>query len=299
MKIFTKNKLFNSLLSVLLMALMIMPTNAFASTNLDSQADSTTKELINTFPNFKESLDKNTNGKLVSSNEIYYKYTPKTTNNTKKYYTNQADAEKDFYISEYTKEQYETEIALTKLIPETSLTNYIGDQEGTDCSWLRISLQIYESQYVDEFMAYSFSSWLKVPFITFTDAIGISMSNGLIVTDDTDRTSTRYAEYNYQDGINPEGTYTTLPVEINDTYANGVMAKPNLRLGHLSSFNNMMISTGVRFSGTGTSEGFVFGNYLHTEVGIGALNMDAAGLPSLSLSLSYDEHHVSVPIGLR
>ena len=291
MKKFTIKKLFKPLLSGLLVALMIVPINVFAATSLVEQAinEPATKELISIFPNFQKSLYEHTNGKLVSANEVYYKYTPKATANIKKVYTNESDIKKDFEIQEYTKQQYE------KQILNPILKSSIGGQEEVPCSWLSVNLQVYNSKYSNEYLAYGFYSWKTQPFFQFTDAIGISLTSGLIVTDDTNKDSTRHAEYNYET-LKQEDTNITLPVEIQDGAANGVMARVPLGNGAWSSYNNMMISTGVRYSGSGTNAGWISANYLHKEIGIGAINMDAAGVPSVSAGTASSSHHALVPV---
>jgi hypothetical protein len=316
MKNFKMNIVLKPLLSMALIVQMVLPTNAFASTITKEQVitnptsitvkghaitDPTTLELIKTFPSFKTSLDADTNGELVSSRETYIKYTPKSNVDIKKIYNNSTDVAKDFEITEYTKQQYETEEAQSSLNSSIGLFSTIGDQTETPCSWLAVNFQVYNGSTAGTFMAYNFSSWKAKPNFRFEDGIGISCGTGITVVQDN---ATRHASYNHN--VFPNKDYTqTLQVTINagqgvSNVGNGVLATFNLgdnnTLTSYPTYDNIMISSGFQFTGSGTSNGWLSANYLHKQIGIGSINMDAAGVPSVSFSISHDEHQALIYI---
>lgn len=289
MKDFTKKRLFKSLLSVLMVGLIVVPTNVFATTTLSGQAKidptTTTTKLISIFPSFRKSLDKYTTGKLVSSKEMYIKYTPKSTASTQKIYTSKDDIKNNFEIKAYTPQQYTDETSKTFLTASS-----IGGQQGAPCSWLKTTLQVYNRTTAGTYMAYNFSSWLKTPYLHLTDAIGLSFGNGLVASGDA---ASRHAEYNYNNVSNQATTFSP-GVQINSSSGNGVMAAFSLYryAPHGKEFNDAMISTGVQFSGNGTDSGWISANYSHAQLAIGSVGFTGAGLPSMGIGA--DIHQVSV-----
>lgn len=311
MKIFKKSKLFKICLSLFLFGIISIPTNVFADTNssksiiVNGQAitDPTTQELIKKFPYFKKSLEKYTNGKLAYSNEVYFKYTPKENANVKKSYNSESEVEKDFNVQKYTKQQYENE-KKSELLTNSIQPFSIGGQQGGTSSWLRMTLQVYYRNSHSDYMAYNFSSWLTPPVLQYKDAIGISLSSGLIASSDA---GSRHAEYQHNDpyvtSSNDEGVYQNLPVTISSE-GNGVMATFDLaskaRSGPLkggsasTEYNDVMIQTGVIYNNPSVDKGWITGNYLHAEISVGSIGMDVHGVPSISWSLINDSVQGSV-----
>lgn len=279
-----------SLLALSLSALitvLTLPINTLALTKDKTiTPNPTTIELMNNFPQFKESLNSNTTGILVSNTESYIKYTLKENSTPQNEYKNYSEIKNDFYIEQYTKENYLKELN-TK---PKRLRRSIGDQEGPSCNWLKITLQVYNSSNANEdYMVYNFSSWLTKPAFRFTDGIGISVSNGMLISPNR---HTRSAVYNYD--VFGEPKSTSLGVEINEN-GNGVLAKFDLcPSGYQDSnkHNDAMIQTGVCFSSS--NKGRISGHYIHKQLVFGSIGMDGKGIPSLSVSLGQDSHSQSI-----
>ncbi|MCD2348986.1 hypothetical protein [Clostridium guangxiense] len=304
MKKLNINKKIKIVISTFLIALIIIPVNAFAATNKDGQVvirgnvitDPTTLSMIKKFPEVKEDLEENTTGKLVSSTETYFKYTPKSNVKTKKFYASAAEAQKDYIVTKYTKQQYEDEMKLGAM-------DYIGGQVDGNCSWMRMSLEVYTGAHEGtsaDYMAYNYCSWLTKPIFAGTDAIGISTSDGLIISNSGKRMA-RY-EYAYDTaGIDygSESGYVEPSVQI-DNEGNGVMATFNVKTYGASyltgDVNDCMISTGVSYNNSNVNKGWITGNYLHEQVSFGGISMDIHGIPSVSWNLSkdVDQGHVYV-----
>lgn len=244
------------------------------------------------FPSFKDSLDKYTTRKIAARKETYVKYTPKT-DNIKQEYKNVDELKEDFDIKEYTKDEYEQE---KKNEGHSRRKRSIGNMETTPCSCLKLDLQVYYGNTPYTYMAYNYCFWKTIPSFRFEDAIGISLSNGLIASKDE---NTRHAVYEYAERTDPDGVqYKTSPVEVNSG-GNGVMAKFKLHSQkYLNSgdFHNIMIQTGVTFNGSGTSEGWITGNYSHKQLAIGSIGMDVSGTPSVSINAVTDSHQGSISV---
>lgn len=260
---------------------------ATAQTTKKVTVDPIAKEYISKFPEFEKSLDKYTNGKLAYSQDVYLKVTPKSTYDPKKNYNNATDIKKDFESKTYTKEEYENE--MLKERQNTVSASGIGPQEGGTSSWLNISLQVYYgTTLANYYMAYNFGTWLTKPYFTYTDAMGISLSSELVASGDS---TTRTAVYNYKD-VFSNSIYETRPVQINST-GNGVMAQFQLYSfsttnRYVSPYNNTMISTGVKYSNTGSRCGWITANYLHKELSFGSISMNINGVPSVSYTVAND-----------
>lgn len=282
-------KVFKSCVLLILFVCFCIPTNVMASNvkynNLT--LNSTSKEFINIFPQFKESLKKHTSGVMISNQEVYLKIQPKENAKIKDTYPNKSSLEKDFYITEHTKSEYLTENNKPHRVKRS-----ISDQEGPSCSWLKLSLQVYEGNGSSDFMVYNFCSWLTRPFFKFTDAIGISVSDDLIISGDK---SSRHGVYEY---TSLGAKHKQLEIEINQT-GSGILGKfdleaPTSRLEQTAPYDNIMIQTGVSFNKTYAKSGRIYGHYVHKEVGFGGIGMDATGNPTVSVSASYDKHSQSV-----
>ncbi len=287
-------KLFSILSLCLVTSLASNGSIVLANTNNEKNYDRQTKELIEKFPSFKESLEKYTTGELVSSEEVYIRYTPKTEELKKEYKTTE-EVNKDFIVEEFTREEYEIESKKEEL---KEVIRGIGSQETTPSSWIRVDLQVYygDPSIQSDYMAYNFSSWLKDPYLRLTDAIGISLSNGLIISGNA---STRAAEYHYYDPYYPGGDRVErLVVKANNEGKNGVLATFNLDNGNPSStlYHNAMIQTGVNFVGSGYNQGWINGHYVHKELGFGDISIGTDGRPSISAGTKYDQHQSSIHV---
>lgn len=265
-----------------------------ANTNPKEKYTKQTKELIEKFPEFKESLEEDTTGELVSSEEKYIRYTPKT-DNLKREYKSVEEVQKDFIIEEFTREEYEIESQKEEL--RKSIRG-IGSQETSQTSWIRVDLQVYygDSSSQSDYMAYNFSSWLKDPYIKLTDGVGISFSNGLIASSNA---NTRKGSYHYYDPYYPGGDrVVNLSVQLNKDGHNGVLSTFNLDNGNSSpiEYHNAMVQTGVNYIGNGVNQGWINGHYIHKEVALGDISMGPDGVPSLSFGGTYDRHQSSIHV---
>ena len=288
MEIFTKNKVFKLFISALLITLITVPTNIFASTNSNVQAivDPTTAKFISIFPSFKASLDKYTDGNLITQSEIYYKYTPKSTASTEKIYNNEADINKDFEIKKYTKQQYANERLGIG-------TNIIGGQEGGNSSWLLILLDVYNSSGLSNYMVYNFGSWITQPIYHMSDAIGISVGDTMMVSSDS---GTRFSSYNHTN-MWDEDINETASVQIS-AGGKGVMSVFTLSPAGpgINEYHNFMVSTGVKYNNALEYNGWITGNYLHTQASIGSISMSVKGVPGVSASIDNDLLQGSRPV---
>jgi hypothetical protein len=261
----------------------IVSTPALASTMAFSES---TEELFLKFPSYKETLEKQTTGKLIDAQEIYFKLTPKENVTIKSTY-NTKNLESDFIIEEYSREEF------NKISKEKG----IGGQEGGSSNWLRMDLQVYQSSGQSDYMAYNFCSWKTKPIFRFQDAIGISVSDGLIISGDS---SSRFAEYRFQNPYSPVGGCTILGTEINP-HGNGIMAKTYLQPGNaleafpgLNEYHDMGIGTGVVYNNNNIRNGRIAGNYLHKQLAVGGIGMDINGVPNLSIAGSSDSVSASI-----
>lgn len=314
------------LLTLLLTCGLVLPQGTAIAADRGNaiKLDESTIELIEMFPEYKESLQKDTTGDLVGNSEVYIKMKPKDdlkdeslNNKSSRINENSImttdEITENFEIECYSKEEFDSKYKkYVDKMPKTSTSRSkvedmviqrssggssdggtvgIGPLEVNSCSWLRLDLQVYNGSGSSDYMAYNFCSWLTRPVFRFTDAIGISTTSGLIISSDT---TVRSALYRYPSPFVPTGAGTSLTVT---NQGNGVIAKVPLipisvynTYPNLKEYNNMMIQTGISFSGTSTKQGWIQGNYLHKQVAIGGIGMDVNGVPSLSIGGSTDTH---------
>ena len=64
----------------------------------------------------------------------------------------------------------------------------------------------------------------------------------------------------------------------------------------LKEYHDFMIQTGVSYNGSGINKGWITGTYLHKQIAIGGIGMDANGVPNLSIAGSYDKTKGSIPV---
>lgn len=260
----------------------------FAEQNIGNEA---TQELMKLYPEFKESIIKDTTGELVDSNEVYVKLTEKEDSKHLSTYTLD-ELNDDYEVEYYTREEFEKEY--------NPISTYgIGSLEKDSCSWLRLDLQVYYGSGQSDYMAYNFCSWITSPKIRFTDGIGISVSTGLVVSPDS---NTRHAEYSFANPYEEFGSVQNLEVTVNEG-GNGVLATAGLQpasvmeaFPNLKEYHNFMIQTGVSYNGSGVDKGWITGTYLHKQIAIGGIGMDATGTPNLSVGGSYDMTKGSIAV---
>lgn len=280
------------ILTLILIAFFIRILSIPSHSNLitkKSQNDKSylTEELCQKSPSFKQSLNNNTIGKLVGESEIYVKFTPKKGVKLKKIYNGDTITD-DFEITYSTKGELEKE-----LIESNSESKSTSSSEIITCCWLRLVLQVYTGDYFNcDYMAYNFCSWITKPSFKLEDGIGISVSNGLILSGNP---NTRHAEYTF---VVPDlniKEYRDLPVTIG-LKGNGVLATSNLKSTSLPSHithnpkesHEWMIQTGVSYNSSLINKGRISGHYFHKEIPFNKIYMDSDGIPNVSLSISSD-----------
>lgn len=238
-----------------------------------------THELMDKFPEYKKSVSELENGKLAASNESYIKYTPKK--KTSKSLYRSLDESVEFDTKVYTKEEYLEEIS-HKIIRRD-----VGDYEVNNCSWLKLDLQVHHRGSTNEFMAYSFFEWKTAPIITFEDGHGISTSSNLIIGRRTNSTPI-LGEYRYGYSI---GGYKVkvLQPKYNDRGVVATFDLDNAFPEHLG-----MVMAPIDFISSTVQNGRIFNTYLHKQISIGGIGIDATGLPNLSIGGSTDSHTGSV-----
>lgn len=245
-----------------------------------------TVELIEDFPEFEKSLKKYTTGDLVSETETYIKIEPKENIDLQDSYTLDTITN-DFNLKYYTREEFEIEKKqdIDNTISAYSLSRA---QESTPSSWLSMTVQVYKGTGLSQYMVYNTAEWKSSPFFRFEDGIGIRLSNELTFSSDI---STRTAYY--KAGSVLHSYNKNLLVERGGPNLNTIMAKANLynnNMGYKDETHKFMISSGVNFSSTTGTEGSVMGEYIHKEVSIGSVGINATtGGLSISLSASSDK----------
>lgn len=301
------NKFLKGVLATFVSSMLILPLNALASNqqiptgndfNEEIFASEKTKELTNMFPGFEKHLRENTNGVLAGEQDVYIRYTPKE--NTKvdmknlKTYSNEEEISKDYIVEYFTKQEYEDEIQ--KAYKGIGIQS-IGPVEQQPCSWLNLDVQVYYGNFYNDFLAYNFCSWKTRPIFHFTDGIGISVSEGLIISGDI---NSRYSEYIAHDYGSPVGRVYNASLEINAA-GNGVLAEYPLQLTYISpgvpdpdEYHNFMVATGIEWNGNSIDKGRIYGHYLHKQIAIGGISLDPSGVPSLDIGGSSKSHSGSV-----
>lgn len=281
------NKLLKVVLSTMIVGVFGISNYASAIT-IETEHSESTKELIEMFPNYKKSIEEDTTGVLVGSEETYVKFIVKEDVKVKDSYSLD-NLEDDFDVEYFTREEYKKEMSKSLL----TLDRGIGNQEGGTTNWLRLDLQVYTGNGVSNYMAYNFSSWLTSPIFRFKDAIGISTSNGLVISGDS---NTRRAEYRSTDPSSPIGSVKKLTVSVSD-HGNGVLASSNLGAPFgPAEYHNWMIQTGVSYNNANVKQGWITGHYVHKQIALGSIGMDANGIPNLSVGGSTDTHSGSIYI---
>lgn len=277
------------------------------------EPDAHTKELMELFPEFKESFENDTTGELVERSETYVKITEKSSTNSRNSISTCTldNLDENYNVQYYTKEGYEQEIEKENNNQFTSpFSNYsnirtysIGSQEGGSSSWLVIDLEVYKGSVVStsNFLAYNFCRWLTSPILRLGngEGIGISVSSGMVISSDP---KTRHACYECANPYSPDGSYSDLKVSVN-TGGNGVLAVTSLQPGQvlkafpdLNEYHNFMVSTGVSFNGSAVSKGWITATYAHKQIAIGSIGMNVYGVPSLSIGGSLDTVTASRPV---
>lgn len=253
--------------------------------------NNTTQKLIELYPEFKESIDKDTTGKLVDSSEVYVKLIEhEDSEHLSEYSFDNLDD--DYEVEYYTREELENEYSAIS-------TYRIGNLEKDNCSWLRLDLQVYQGSGQSDYMAYNFCNWITSPKFRFTDGIGISVSTGMVISGDS---STRHATYKSANPYLEFGATEKLAITVNEG-GNGILATAGLKpasvmeaFPNLKEYHSFMIQTGVSYNSSCVNKGWITGSYLHKQISIGGIGMDVTGVPNLSIGGSYDRTKGSIPV---
>lgn len=283
--------------TILLSVLLLVPgITSSAQENSDkNKVNEASQYWVERFPAFKESIEKNTNGKLVGVDEMYIKYTPIEENDNEKaegiFNFAGKVMENEFNSKVYTRDEYLRETSMFK-------PQYIGGFEpngGGDPYWLRLDLQVYEIGN-GKYFAYSFFEWKTRPVFRFTDLQGIYTSSELVIAENTASTPI-VGEYIAID-TNGNQSYELTPYEVSQ-HGNGVLSKIDL-LGDSELFqyqyNMGMLQAPVEFSNSTGTTGRIFTNYVHKQIAIGLPQFDEDGKTGFGLEISTDEHSGSVYI---
>ncbi|MEG1255761.1 hypothetical protein [Clostridium sp.] len=276
---------------ILSFCLMLSGTVVFADepeNNLEK--DNVTNYWAERFPSFKESVDNNSLGKLVGSNEMYVKYTPKDTSDVKSF---NSKSENEFTSELFTKEEYDCEI-----IKENIKTRSIGGFEPNgSCSWLRLDLQVYDTPTYGEYSATSFWEWKTNPQFRLNDLNGIYVSSEMIIGKNTP-TNSMSAEFRYKEQ-NSNVWSISRPGTTLSQFGNGIAVAINLpgdsELFTHNSFRGML-TTPIKFSNNSSNSARVFTSYGHSYISIGSPSFGSDGKPSFGFTNARNEHSGSVLI---
>ena len=285
----------NKIRKIVSLALAVICTSLVGNGEIthakEQYGNDATQELIKLYPEFKESIEKDTTGKLVDSSEVYVKLIEHEDSEQLSRYSLD-NLEDDYEVEYYTREEFEQEYSPIS-------TYAIGDLEKDSCSWLRLDLQVYYGNGISDYMAYNFCSWITSPKFRFTDGIGISVSSGMVISGDV---TSRHATYKCANPYLEFGSTERLAVTINEG-GNGVLATAGLQpfsvmqaFPNLKEYHNFMIQTGVSYNGSGVNKGWITGSYLHKQISIGGIGMDSNGIPNLSIAGSCDRTKGSIAV---
>lgn len=259
-------------------------TKATASElNIDDKGyDEITIEMMQKFPDFKKQLEES-KGKVISSNESYIKFSKKPNVELKSEYTRETIAE-DMEITYHTKDEYLAEQKKAKADPGFW-------QDSTQTSWMRLGTQVIENTYPrSTYMAYNFASWLTSPAFRYKDAIGIAVSDGVIIGD-RGRVAAQYVAGNMQTGYNVN-TVLSVNISKNGALAEGWLNTAPGIIGE-GEYHDYMIQVPIEFINTNNTVGRIFGTYMHKQLSVGGVSIGLDGKPSPSIGSKYDKVEVS------
>lgn len=232
-------------------------------------------EMSSKFPDLRKHLEEYTTGELAGSEETYVKFTKKPNVKLKDEYTMET-LQEDIDISYHTKEEY-----LKEKDARYESTN--------ETSWLRISAQVFKSQFV-QFMAYNFSSWLRSPFFKLKDAIGLTVGEGVIIG--RDNVPGRMAQYAC--GSIKNNYVNNLNLTVN---SKGALAEAYINQsisGWQGEYHDFMMAVNVEFNNSSTTAGRLDATYNHKEIGVGGISLSPTGFPSVSIGSKYSKAEASV-----
>lgn len=286
------------ILSLSLVCSLLIPQIALAQTNESNLKEiNTSQTTIGNTSDYEEIVKTKTTGKLVGKTEKYVKFTyigkiSNENNDLESFsavqnHLSPEEISENLIVEEYTREEYDAEMLKEQLSKRiNSSTKGIGSLEQDPVSWMALNMDVYESSASEtDYQAIAMFNWLKTPFFTFEDAVGIYTSDGLIISKDP---TDRYARYYHDSSGSSQSTVDNLYVE-RSKYSNGVMAKSKLLPSSL--YHNFLISTGIAYNSTDTNKGWIHATYMHKEIGLGDITFDKDGKPSAGPTVKVSEHN--------
>jgi hypothetical protein len=293
-------KLLTGVTSALLMLTIINPGTIVSAKEKEFKFTKKTKNIISKFPMAEEHLRRNTTGKLVGSTDSYYKFVKEKkelNEDTSIMLSKSGDTTIDNsgFIS-VTEEEYNSVDLTGKKINEKndfpSIASYsvIGpDDIQNGDSWMRLTLQVYQGIDSSTFTAYNFWEWKGVPQFTFTDSNFITSDSALIVAKESDVMS-QYLADRYDSISN---TYLSTDVGSSTNYLGKNGAQQSHNLFSSSSYypyNYGFLTSNFEFSNKDNHQvANIYGQYIHKQVGFGAIGMDSLGKPSIAFSVIVDK----------
>lgn len=292
-------KKFTSLIMALFMLIFLIPTNVNAATITDNSKDIKENiDFFNTFPDLKKKLDENGYDELIETQNQYFKVELKDESLKKSAYDTS-----DFNFEPITEEEYNTAKISESLKPSVLSENddFIS-QVGGD-SYLRLTLSIFRNSSAK----YKFSvthryQWIRPFTFAFEDVIGISVGPIMKIISDSWLSQSAHSSYEW-DPSSPTGQIPVTKVDDNTDIKHsneGIATKFDLQGATQDEFG--YISCEVQFSQTGSALGHqssnVFGNYIHTQIGLaGGLSIGTDGRPSLGANFIDKEYTYSANVG--
>lgn len=261
--------------------LITLPTiNASAESN--KNFDDFLNHQIGVFPELKEYFEENSNLELVSTKNIYYKFSLKDTAKSIDYGEENLN---DYIFSEISKEEFENDNTLLKGSFKSSPPvdpDYTGDLNDSD-SKLRLMLNVFrDPSNRSIFTVESSFVWKGRPVFAFTDALAISSSASLHPISNTERSE--YAVHSSFTDAYGETHYTT------DVYPNtitldkdGVLAEVNIRQygDYRAGHEGYLICKYIFNNPDLYSTGSLFGEYAHAKLAGGFSIEDGQLKPAL------------------
>ena len=283
--------------SLIIIPILISCGQTSVSANTLNRTEST-KELFSKFPKLQQELNENGYTELVGTYDQYFKVELKDENSKKINYEIS-----DFNLIPESKEEFELaqlKKSMSSRISTRSAQDFYNGIGGDD--HLMLSLSAFRNDiYSYKFAVTHSYAWTSAPSMNFEDAIGISVSDTMKINADTYSSQSAYNAV-VVDPTSPTGVSNHTEVEDNTEFKHnnvGVATKFGLVSGALDQFG--YIKADVEFTQTGTAIGHqtanIFGNYIHTKVGLSAgLSVGTDGKPSLGLNFYEEEFSHAIDV---